>query len=204
MAEASGYDALFITDHGKVWPRHEFAAVRELCERVRVFPGIEISLPEGHDVLVLGADSPIYESLTTASEVLAQACADGYPTVLAHPYRWTEEQAAYCRLLDAVEVYTCNHPEPAQAAKAEAYAEEFNLAPVYASDAHGLNFMNRFWVETEEPFETPQQLRRILLSGHYTNQQRSLETSLPPKYKAASMADLAEEDWMGLYVQPTL
>lgn len=204
MAEASGYDAVFITDHGKIWPGQELARLREFCDRVRVFPGIEISLPNGPDVLVLGADNPIYESLRSANEVLAQACADGFLTVLAHPFRWEGTLTEYCPLLDAIEIRTCNHPLESQAAKARVYAAQHNLAPVNASDAHGLNFMNRFWIETEEPFETPQELRRLILAGRYVNQQRENETALPPMLKAASMADLTEEDLMALYVQPTL
>ncbi|MBN2311409.1 MAG: hypothetical protein JXR94_20700 [Candidatus Hydrogenedentes bacterium] len=204
MAEASGYDAVFVTDHNKVWPAHDLAALREHCERVRVLPGIEIALPDNHDILVLGAESPIYESLHTPSEVLAQACADGYLTVLAHPFRWHDALPEYCGLLDAIEVYTCNHPEDAQAAQAVAYAAQHNMAPVYSSDAHGLNFMNRFWIETDEPFDTPQELRRAILAGRYENRKRQTDAVLPPPFKAGSMAELAEEDLAGLYVQPTL
>jgi len=203
MAEASGYDAIFITDHGKVWTSHEFAALREFCERVRIFPGIEISLSGGQDILVLGADNPLYESLKSPSEVLAQACADGYLTVLAHPFRWDDALPDYCTLLDAAEVLTCNHPLSRQTAQAQTYAVEHNLAPVYASDAHGLNFLNKFWIETDEPFETPQELRRLILSGRYENRKRDFDSPMPPTYKAATMSELDEEDLMTLYVQPT-
>lgn len=203
MAEASGYDAIFLTDHGKVWPPHELETLRALSGRVRIFPGVEISLPEGQDILILGADNPIYESLTSANEILAQACADGYLTVLAHPFRWDDTVAEYCTLLDAIEILTCNHPLEKQAETARAYADAHHLAPVYASDAHGLNFMNRFWIETSEPFETVQDLRRLIISGRYENCSRGTDAILPPLHKAASMDELAEDDLVGLYVQPT-
>ena len=203
MAEAAGYEALFVTDHGKVWSPHDLAELREHCNHLRIFPGIEIALPEGQDLLVLGADNPIYESLHTPSEVLAQACADDYLTVLAHPFRWDSVLPEYCSLLDASEVLTCNHPLPGQAAQASAYAREHNMAPVYASDAHGLNFMNRFWLETEAAFETPQEFRRLILAGRYENQRRSSDAPLPPPNKVATMTGLAEEDLVALYAQPT-
>lgn len=203
MADASGYEAVFITDHGKVWTPRELAGLHELSDRLRVFSGIEISLPEGRDILVLGADNPVYESLKTPSEVFAQACADGYLTVIAHPFRWHDALPDYFALADAVEVLSCNHPAEIMARDARAYAESANMAGVYASDAHGLNFMNKFWLETMEPFENPQEFRRIVVSRRYENRTREFADPMPPPFKAASFAELSEADMMALYVQPT-
>lgn len=203
MAEAAGYDAVFLTDHGKVWSPRAVAELREWSDRVRILPGVEIALGAGVDLLVLGAQDPVYERLTSPSEVFAQACAEGCLTVVAHPFRWIEELPAYCRLADAIEVCSCNHPRPSQAEMARQFARRHGLAPVYGSDAHGLNFMNRFWIETEEPFETHQEFRRVILSGRYENRTRESETELPPHYKAAGMAELPLEDRAALAVQPT-
>jgi 3',5'-nucleoside bisphosphate phosphatase len=201
MAEACGYDALFLTDHGKIWTAKECASLRELCSRVKVLPGIEIALPDGYDLLVLGADNPLYESLVTPSEVLAQACADGYLTVLAHPFRRHDALPEYARLVDAIEVRSCNHPLPGQAEEARRYAREHNIAEIHAGDAHGLNFLNKFWIETTEPFETPLDLRRLILLGHYENRSREIDGPLPPEYKAATMAELSGEDLPVLLVE---
>ena len=203
MADAAGYDAVFITDHGKVWSPRELAGLHEMSDRLRVYPGIEITFPEGRDILVLGADNPVYESLTTPSEVFAQACADGYLTVIAHPFRWHEDLPDFFTLADAIEVLTCNHPEERMAARARAYAERHNMAGVYASDAHGLNFMNKFWLETVESFDTPQEFRRIIVSRRFENRTRELAEPMPPRNKAACFAELSEADMMALYVQPS-
>ncbi len=202
MAEASGYDALFITDHNRVWPDRDLRGLKELCTRMRIFPAIEISLPNRHDMLVLGAENPVYESMTRAEEVLAQACADGYLTVLAHPFRYHSELPQYSTLADALEVRTCNHSDPAHLEAASAYAREHNVAEVYASDAHGLNFMNKFWIETEAPFATPQEFRRLIVSGQYKNRTRNFDMPLPPPYRVATMAELTEDDLMSLCVEP--
>ncbi len=203
MADAAGYDAIFITDHGKVWTPTELAALHELSDRLRVLPGIEISFPEGRDLLVLGADNPVYESLETPSEVFAQACADGYLTVIAHPYRWHDELPKYLTLADAIEILSCNHPDPEMARMACDYAQANNMAGVYGSDAHGLNFMNKYWMETLEPFDTPQEFRRIVVSRRFENRSREITEVMPPSSKAASFAELSEADMMALYVQPT-
>lgn len=202
MAEASGYDAMFITDHGKVWSRMQIAGLREMAERVRVFPGIELTLPDGPDLLVLGADDPVYETMTSPSEIFAKACQDGCLTVIAHPFRWSDELPAFCGLADAVEVLTCNHPHEDQAEAARAFAVEHRMAPVYASDAHGVNFMNRFWMETHEPFSTPQEFRRLVVAGRYDNHLRETTDLLPPAFKAASMAELTDEELSSLCVEP--
>ena len=202
MAEASGYDALFITEHNRVWPRRDLAELQEMCENIHIFGGIEIALPRRHDLLVLGADNPVYESLRTPEEVLAQACADGLLTVLAHPFRFHEELPDFCRLVDAIEIRTCNHSLPDHHVAAQGYAERYRLAEVYSSDAHGLNFMNKFWVETEAPFRTPQDFRHLILAGHYENRMREFEMPLPPPSKASSMSELSDEDLNALTVQP--
>ena len=204
MADASGYDALFVTEHDRVWSKSELAGLQELAERVRVYPGVEVTLTGEVHLLVLGAQDPIYERIKTPSEVFGQACADGFLTVVAHPFRWSHTLPEYCRLADALEVLTCNQGSDDHAAQARACARKENMAEIYASDAHGLNFMNKFWVETHEPFETPQEFRRLVLTGRYENRTREFEMTLPPLDKIASMSDLTEEDQMGLCVQPTL
>jgi len=203
VAEMCNYDALFLTDHGKIWSKEELADAQALCDRIRVFPGIEITLQGGYDVLVLGATDPAYEKMDTPDEVFAKACADDCLTVLAHPFRWHENLPAFCSLSDAVEIYTCNHPEPEKAARAQAYAEEFNMAPVHSGDSHGLNFLNKFWIETQGVFETPQEFRRLIVSGQYENRLRETGSELPPTYKAASLDELSEADMAALDVQPT-
>lgn len=204
MADASGYDALFLTEHDRVWRKTEIAGLQELAERVKVFPGIEITLTDEIHILVLGAQEPVYERLKTPSDVFGQACADGFLTVVAHPFRWSLTLPSYCQLADAVEVLTCNHGTEEHAGRARAYAQEQHMAQIYASDAHGLNYMNKFWVETFESFQTPEELRNLVLTGRYANHTREFEMPLPPPDKVATMAELTEEDQMALWVQPTL
>ena len=194
MAEASGYEALFITDHNRVWPSRDLAGLQEMCEHMRIFPAIEISLPERHDLLILGASDPAYEKMRNPEEVLARACADGLLTVIAHPFRYHAALPRYCELADALETKTCNHSRPEEIEAARSYAEAHQLAPLHSSDAHGLNFMNKFWIETMEPFSTPQEFRRLIVSRRYQNQTRPFDMPLPPPNKVATMNELAEDD----------
>jgi predicted metal-dependent phosphoesterase TrpH len=204
MAEAAGYDAVFLTDRGKIWSAHELAAMNEMCDRVRILSGIEIALPEGSDILVLGADNPLYESLTSPSEVFAQACADGYLTIIVQTGERSGSLPAYCALADAVETVTCRQPELSQTLALREYGATHRMAELYASEAEGLNYLNRHWLETLEPFTTPQEFRNIILARRYENRSRESMELAPPAYKAATLADLSEADMMALYIQPTL
>lgn len=204
MAEAAGYDAVFITEPGKVWSLRELAALNEMCDRMRILPGIEIALPEGCTLLVLGADNPVYESMTTPSEIFAQACADGYLTVIAHPGDASAPLPPYCALADAVETLTCRFPDPDQSKALREYAIAHKMAELYASDARGLNYLNRFWVETQEQFDTPQDFRNTIIARRYANHLRESTDIMPPNYKAATLAELSESDMMALYIQPTV
>ncbi len=204
MAEAAGYDAVFLTDRGKVWSAREIAALNEMCDRLRILPGIEIALPEGIDLLVLGADNPVYEAMTSPSEVFAQACADGYLTVIVEDRDQSAGFPAYCALADAVETVTCRQPDPALTAALRAYGNTHHMAELYGAEAEGLNYLNRHWVETQESFATAQEFRNIVLARRYENHSREHLDGTPPDAKAATLAELSEADMMALYIQPTL
>lgn len=193
VARAMGYDALFLTEHHRVWPERELARLQESVEDLTLLPGIEITVEQGVDILVLGAQDPVYESLKTPGEVFGQACHDGLPTVIAHPYRWADALPDFCKLADAIEVRSCHHFRAEQTQAAETYAAENHQAPVYAGDVHGLNYLNRFFIETHKELDSAQELRRLLLTKQYhCVAQEGGEADLPLSQKAASMEELAE------------
>jgi hypothetical protein len=193
MAEASGYDAVFLTERNAVWPRMELAGLRELCDTVRLFPGIELELEDGCELLVLGAEDPEYTELRAPADVLARAAKDGFLTVLVHPYTHEGAWPEYASLVDAIETQTASLPNADAAGGAEAFAVERGLAAVYTGDAQGLNYLNRFWIETDTRFDTPQELRNIVVAGRYENRARESDESVPPPFKAANLDQLSAE-----------
>jgi hypothetical protein len=203
MAEASSYDTIFLAERDRVWHERDLAGLRELCERVQLFPAIEVTTLDGPNVLILGAVDPVYETLRTPSELLARACADGFLTVITGLASSSDELPAYCGLADAIEVRSCELAEPGQFDAVRRHAVQCNLTQLYGSDAYGLNYLNKFWIETESEFHTPQEFRRTILSGRFQNRSRGKLGVLPPCYKAATMAELTEEDAMGLVFQTT-
>jgi len=198
MAEASGYDAIFLTEHGRVWPERQLIALRELSINLRVYPGIELTLNDGHTLLVLGASDPVYETFTEAGDALAQAAKDGYLTVLAAPADPVTGLPEWLPLVDAIEVQTCYQASTQWHDSAQKRAEATALAAVHSGGVQGLNFLNKFWIEVDTEFESPREFRNLIVSRSFRNEARSFTMQIPPAFKTPRMEDLTEQDLSAL------
>ena len=170
---ASGYEAVFITEHDAVWGRWELEQLQGQFPGIRIFPGVELSLPRGtfQHLLILGACDPHYLAMCDdAAAVLDKARREGHLTVLAHPFRWEEASRMLAQGLrpDAIEHCSCNHNGLA-AEQAMRAARHLHLPCVNAGDVHGLDFVGRFWIETDRPVNGAQDIRTIVLDGAYRN-----------------------------------
>jgi len=174
---SAGYEAVFITEHDAIWRDWELDHLQSEFPDIRIFPGMELSL--GNDVmplqhlLVLGANDPEYLLMGDLAEILDKARAAGHLTVLAHPARWPggAQMLEEGLLPDALEYYTGSHTPP-QAAQAAEIAARLRLPLVNSGDVHALDFIDRFWIETDRPLEKRGDIRSIVLSGAYANHPR--------------------------------
>ena len=168
-----GYGAAYITEHDEVWDEWELADLRAHYPEILIFPGVEIALGEdlSQHLLVLGTSDRDYLRLPSAGEIIAHARGEGHLTVLAHPFRWPQSPPVLLEgavLPDAVEFRTCNTPPGADEQAARA-AERLGLPAVNAGDVHALEFINRFWIETFEPLERPDDIFSVVRSRAYRN-----------------------------------
>ncbi len=162
------YDAVFITEHDALWSEGELQELREQFPQIAIHPGLEKSV-QGQHLLILGAADPAFLEMEDMQEILAKARQGDLPTILAHPFRWEGGDAVLRsgqELPDAIELRTCNQQGPALVSAA-AGAGALSLPTVNADDAHSLDMLGQYWIETREDFSTPQELRRILLAGAY-------------------------------------
>ena len=168
-----GYEAVYITEHDAVWSDWEIAQLQAGFPDIRIFPGMELSVvPEPiRHVLVLGSNDPEYLRLGSDDQVLAKARAEGHLAVLAHPFRWEGglEMLAAGLLPDALELRSGNHNSAEEVEQAKAAAERFDLALVNSGDTHSLEFLGRFWIETDVPILHAEDIRGIILNGQYVN-----------------------------------
>lgn len=167
-----GYDAVYLTEHDAVWPDRKIEELRADFPRLRIFPGLERSVGEagGQHLLVLGTNDPAYLSMTDTPEIILRARDHGHLTVLAHPFRWEGGAAVLdgSLLPDAIEHRTCGH-DADSARIARDVAADLGLALVNAGDVHGLQQVDRFWIDTDLDLDLAADIRQIVLDGAYRN-----------------------------------
>lgn len=173
-AAECGYEAVCLTEHDAVWSEAELRELRAEFPRLRIFPGVELTIqrePLGH-LLVIGTSDEAYLCLAEQGgpAVLRRARQEDLLTVLAHPFRW--EGAGDLldgeELPDAIEHRTCNH-DAAAGRLSEIAAGSLALRPVNAGDVHSLAMVGRFWIQTHRPVADVHQLRRAVVEGRYEN-----------------------------------
>ena len=168
-----GYEAVFITEHDAVWSDWEIRQLQAGFPDIRIFPGMELSLGRqtARHLLVLGSNDAEYLRLRDEADAVAKAREAGHLTVLAHPFRWESDFAAFEEgwRPDAIECRAGNQHQPEQILKAETAARQHDLRLVNSGDVHTQAALNRFWIETDVPLRRRKDIRRVVLNGEYAN-----------------------------------
>ncbi len=181
------YDVVYLTEHHRMWRPHELAEAQENFPQLRIFPGVELNLvrkPLTH-LLVLGVTDTDYLKIKNPAKVLEKAREEGHLTVLAHPCRWQGGTYVLDEGLrpDALE-YKSNNQEFSQAAAARELAGKLNLPVVNSGDSHSADMVGNYWIETSEPIEQPDDIRRIVLAGQYECHSKDDRRLLRPGFKS--------------------
>ncbi|HQE91688.1 MAG TPA: PHP domain-containing protein [Anaerolineae bacterium] len=165
-----GLDAIVITDHGRLVPPEHIEALNRQYAPFRIFGGVEITVQENEDVLVLGLHDPALEAGGWTYPTLhAFVRRHGGWLAIAHPFRYhpTLHIDLVQDLPDALEGCSTNIVLPNQPRIRE-LAEQLGIPVVCNSDAHitrslgvGYNLLS------EEP-EDEAALVRILHRGAFS------------------------------------
>lgn len=159
LARLRGLDVLVITEHHRRWPERELEELRALAPVPRQSPGLailsgmEVTLAEGYDVVLLGDDVPEALEPGMLLDDLQRLRSGWGPhfAFVAHPFRFTNymdlELARILDVVDGIEMVSCNIIKAGYVRENGLYvsdrtelydmAKERNrLVPVYTSDAH--------------------------------------------------------------------
>jgi predicted metal-dependent phosphoesterase TrpH len=173
------YDAIFLTEHNRVWPEEELRDIRKKFPRMMIFPGVELSISEessqqAQHLVVLGTNDPTYLAMRQPREILDRARQEGLLTILAHPFRWEGSARMIEEGLrpDALEFRTNNHTAE-HGKKSQETAASLGIPLVNAGDTHCRDFINRFWIETQRDLTEARDIRQIVLEGAYQNRSAS-------------------------------
>jgi histidinol phosphatase-like PHP family hydrolase len=169
-AIAFGLDGLVFTDHHRLVPVDCLEELNRKYAPFRVFGGIEISVTEGEDVLVLGARDPVLETRRWSyPELFTFARERGGFLVLAHPFRYhdTIDIDVEQYPLNAIEVHSkntgaCDEPQ------IRAVSTCLGLLPLHNSDAHHADHVGIYYNRLTRVPRDERELIEILRKGDYT------------------------------------
>lgn len=153
LAQARGLDGLVITEHRVRWTDAELASLREAFPGLLVLSGMEATLVEGHDVVLLGEGLPYSLPMRMRARDLESLLAPVREEVfafVAHAFRYSldlgRKLERVLALVDGIEMNSVNilrvgHVRdgeymPHAAGLYEQARRAFGLVPVWATDAH--------------------------------------------------------------------
>ncbi len=166
----SGLDAIVFTDHHRLISAERLRQLNEKYAPFRIFGGVEITMADGEDALVLGVQDPALESGSWSYPALhAFVRARGGFIVLAHPFRWHADVAVeFERFVpDAIEVRSANTP-PGAEGRIRDIAARLGIPVLCNSDAHSTGPLGLYFNALERPPADEQDLVALLRSGRFS------------------------------------
>jgi len=168
-AIAYGLDGLAFTDHQRLVPLERLAELNRAYAPFRVLGGIEISLTEGEDVLVLGVHEPVLETERWTYPALFRFVRErGGMLVLAHPFRYHEAIQIDIEQYppDAIEIHSANIGA-CDESRIRAVAGRLHLRLLCNSDAHNVQRVGIYYNELARVPRDEKDLLAILKAGEY-------------------------------------
>jgi histidinol phosphatase-like PHP family hydrolase len=169
-AIAFGLDGLVFTDHHRLVPLERLEELNRKYAPFRVFGGIEVSVTEGEDVLVLGVRDAMLETRRWSySELFAFVRKRSGFLVLAHPFRYHDGIDIDIETYppEAVEVHSKN-TGACDEARIRAVLTCAGLLPLYNSDAHVAEHVGIYYNRLARVPRDERELIEILRKGDYT------------------------------------
>lgn len=161
VAVERGLHALVLTEHHYQWTAEELADLGQKFPTLHLYAGAEITLAEGHDVVVIGdavrLELPHGCPLAVLAEMLTPVRAQVFAFV-AHAFRWADavspEAEDVFRWADGLEMNSINilrsswrwregRLQPANRFRYDAAQADYGLVPLYNSDAHHAQSLGR-------------------------------------------------------------
>lgn len=170
-AVRAGLGAIAITDHHELVPDAERAMLQGRFPGLLVLPGIEISLDDAfEDILVIGLNDPeLAHGSWSWPDLRAFTREGGGLTILAHPLRYADHVAIDLERHppDAVEVCSTNI-KPAHQRAIRQLAERHGLPLVANSDAHRVADVGCHATRLHEPATTVGEVIGAIGAGRYS------------------------------------
>lgn len=168
-AASRGLDALVFMDHHCLVPMSRLEELNREFAPFRIFGGVEITLNEEEDILVLGVRDPKLEQRNwTMPDLHAFVRARGGWMALAHPFRYRDFIGFDIKQYppDAIEVRSSNIAA-GNLKRIEALLGLTGLPAICTSDAHIANRAGLYYVELDKTPADEADLARQLQAGNF-------------------------------------
>jgi histidinol phosphatase-like PHP family hydrolase len=169
-AIAFGLDGLAFTDHHRLVALDRLEGLNRKYAPFRIFGGIEISVTEGEDVLVLGVRDLALEACSWSyAELFAFVRERGGFLILAHPFRYHDGIDIDIERYppDAIEVHSKNIGACDESQICAVLARRA-LRPLCNSDAHQAEHVGLYYNRLTRVPRDEGELVEILRAGDYT------------------------------------
>jgi VanZ family protein len=194
-AAARGLDGLAFTDHHCLVPTERLAELNRRYTPFRVFGGVEVSVVEGEDVLVLGVRDPALKSRDWFySDLFTFVHARAGFLVLAHPFRYHDTIQVDIEHYppDAIELCSKN-TRASDEPRIREIAERFGLRPLCNSDAHEAKHVGLYHNQLGRTPRDERELLEVLRAGDYTCHSLGRATAFS-RSRGTELAALAASD----------
>jgi histidinol phosphatase-like PHP family hydrolase len=168
-AISAGLDGLVFTNHHAFVPEASLDSWNAEYRPFRVYGGIEITVKEGEDLLVIGMRDPSLQSKDWEYAKLHRLVRSGGGyLVLAHPFRYRNFVGLPLEELppDAIEVGSLNTPR-ASFFRIRRLAKRLGAKPVCDSDAHSPERIGAYYNLTKKELPVAGDLAAFLHAGEF-------------------------------------
>lgn len=182
LGELRGLDGIVLTEHQVRWQHKELDGLRSQCPGITIYSGVEVSVGEGYDVVVIGPETGSMFGYAVPFELLLRELEPVRGETflfVAHPFRYTDQMTIELEeilsAVDGIEVNSINILRnnardeegwitPVNQAVYDMARGKYGLVAVYNSDVHhesGVGALaNRF--RTDAPPADEKALARLL------------------------------------------
>ena len=141
----TGLDAFFITNHNTLNGYNSILEYRENHEKfnkIKVYPGEEITTDQGIHVLAFGLHDTI-KAGNSIEEILDNIKSQGAISCAPHPFGLSNGLREKAILCDLIEVFNSNNVDRYSNLRASHFAKTNNMIEVAGSDSHVVSTLGR-------------------------------------------------------------